>query len=99
MLSFDRLFQAKSSIIALRNEDKYTKKTTIKINTFDSISETLEIDTDGFSIKGSLSFASGKKRRKSRINLPIKTSTFCTTKRMVDCTSTKIGQKKVFALV
>ena len=57
------LFQQKLSIIAPRDGGKYTKKAAVKINTFDSKNDTLEIDTDSFGIDSTASFASGKNKK------------------------------------
>ena len=57
------LFQQKLSIIAPRDGGKYTKKAAVKINTFDSNNDTLEIDTDSFGIDSSATFAAGKNKK------------------------------------
>ena len=59
----DILFQKKSSAIALINTGKYTKKTAAEMNSFDSNSDVIEINTDSFGIDSSATFAAGKNKK------------------------------------
>ena len=59
----DFLFQKTSSVIAIKNIDKYTKKAAAKTTSFDSNSDVLEIDAYSFGVGSYATFAAGKNKK------------------------------------
>ena len=59
----DSLFQKKSSVITIKNTDRYTKKASVKTNSFDSNSDFTEIDAHRFGVGIYAAFAAGKNKK------------------------------------
>ena len=59
----DTLFQKRSSIITIKNTDKYTKKAAVKTNSFDSDSDFMEIDAHSFGVDIYATFAAGNNKK------------------------------------